>query len=85
MGTRNNLLGAAKGWPGVPTERDRNPSGILVNVGLLERELGSVEYRLSRQKAGAARHSELQAQKLQLLKALDIENAKLEQARSKGP
>ena len=58
----------------------RSPRGLLVNVGLLERELGSVEYRLSKLPAGAAR-TELEGQKAQLLKALDAENAKLERAR----
>lgn len=67
-----------------PDPRDpRSPSGLLVNIGLLERELGSVEYRLAKLQAGAATRSELEAQKGQLLKALDVENGKLEKARHK--
>jgi hypothetical protein len=67
-----------------PGSRDpRSPSGLLVNIGLLERELGSVEYRLSKLELGAATRSDLEAQKVQLLKALDVETARLEKARDK--
>ena len=61
----------------MPAARDpRSPTGRLVNLGLLERELGSVEYRLSKLAPGAAARAELEAQKQGLLKAIDAELAK---------
>ena len=51
----------------------RSPTGHLVNVGLLERELGSVEYRLSKLPVDATGRAGLEAQKAQLVKAIDKE------------
>jgi hypothetical protein len=68
----------------VPAGPKRNPwsaTGPLVNIGFLERELGGVEYRLSKLAAGSPERAGLEAQKAQVMKALDKENERL----AKGP
>ena len=62
----------------------RSPTGALVNIGLLERELGSVEHRLWKLAAGDPARSELEVQKRRLLQALDDEVAKQALAKETG-
>lgn len=60
--------------PGGDGKRNpRSPTGPLVNIGLLERELGSVEYRLLKMAAGDPERPRLEEQKAQLVKAIDRE------------
>ena len=61
----------------------RNPAGPLVNVALLERQLGQVAYRLAKLPATMlGERQRLQAEHGQLVAALDAELAK---AAAKGP
>jgi hypothetical protein len=80
-----NLHRGAAFLPCVAPESRRSPysaTGPLVNIGLLERELGAIEYRLSKLPAGAAERADLETQKLRLFKALDQENAKQAKGRA---
>jgi hypothetical protein len=62
--------------------KPRNVLGELANLGLLERELGSLEYQLLKLPPVASGRAGLEAQKAQLVKALDAEHAKQTKARA---
>ena len=76
------MRGLVAGVPVEPRRSPRSPTGPLVNIGLLERELGSVEYRLAKLAARAPGRAELEAQKAQLIQAIDRERERLPEGSS---
>ena len=59
----------------------RSAAGALANIGLLERELGSIEHRLWKLPVDDPDRRGLEAHKQRLLKALDEEISKQAQRR----